>query len=193
MHPNESLRSLTFVVAAILLSFERIAYVWTWQHPESFRAFCSRLTNGQMPDPVVVLERLFYGFKALQIVTFLGWCYVFGNGSLWWPDKSIVALVLGVGLIVAGQILNVGVFYRLGSIGVFYGNRFGYDLAWCEEFPFSLLDHPQYVGALLSIWGFFIAMRFPFSDWYLIPALETVYHALGAFLEQEQVTASASR
>ncbi len=53
-----------------------------------------------------------------------------------------------------------------------------------EKFPFSLLKHPQYAGALLSIWGFFLAMRFPHPDWYLLPSLETLYYALGAYLEQ---------
>jgi hypothetical protein len=29
-------------------------------------------------------------------------------------------------------------------------------------------------------------MRFPYSDWYLLPALETVYYVLGAHFEQER-------
>ena len=58
-------------------------------------------------------------------------------------------------LIAIGQILNVGVFMQLGKIGVFYGNRLGYQVPWCRSFPFSLIPHPQYVGATLSIWGSF--------------------------------------
>ena len=87
-------------------------------------------------------------------------------------------------MIVVGQSLNFSVFYRLGTIGVFYGNRFGYEIPWCREFPFSLLQHPQYIGTLLSIWGFFLAMRFPHDDWYLLPTLETGYYVLGAYFEQ---------
>ena len=71
-----------------------------------------------------------------------------------------------------------------GNNGVFYGNRFGYETHWVKDFPFSLLKHPQYVGAVLSIWGFFIAMRFPRPDWYLLPCLETVYYFLGAYFEE---------
>jgi phosphatidyl-N-methylethanolamine N-methyltransferase len=67
---------------------------------------------------------------------------------------------------------------------VFYGDKFGYEVCWCRKFPFSLLKHPQYVGALLSIWGFFLAMRFPHEDWYILPALETVYYSLGAYFER---------
>jgi hypothetical protein len=39
-------------------------------------------------------------------------------------------------LIAIGQTLNAGVFYQLGSVGVFYGNRFGHDVEWCRGFPF---------------------------------------------------------
>ncbi len=94
------------------------------------------------------------------------------------------SFTLGGALIVTGQVLNVSVFYRLGEVGVFYGNRFGYQIPWCNEFPFSLLKHPQYVGTLLSIWGFFLAMRFPHPDWCVLPMLETAYYSLGAYLEQ---------
>jgi phosphatidyl-N-methylethanolamine N-methyltransferase len=94
------------------------------------------------------------------------------------------SFTLGGALIATGQFLNVSVFYRLGETGVFYGNRFGYDIPWCSEFPFSLLKHPQYVGTLLSIWGFFMAMRFPHTDWCMLPSLETAYYIAGAYLEQ---------
>ena len=93
-------------------------------------------------------------------------------------------LGLGGAMIIIGQILNISVFYRLGKVGVFYGNILGYELPWCREFPFSWLKHPQYVGTVLSIWGFFLVMRFPHEDWYLLPSLETVYYAFGAYCER---------
>ena len=85
---------------------------------------------------------------------------------------------------IGGQILNISVFYRLGKVGVFYGNKFGYPTSWVRKFPFSCLRHPQYIGALLSIWGFFLVMRSPQDDWYILPALETLYYVLGAYWEQ---------
>jgi hypothetical protein len=115
---------------------------------------------------------------------FVVWCQVHGDGVLWPPPGDAWSMGLGAALVIAGQILNLSVFYRLGNVGVFYGNRFGYDVRWCRQFPFSVIDHPQYVGALLSIWGFFLIMRFPHGDWYLLPALETVYYALGARFER---------
>jgi hypothetical protein len=65
------------------------------------------------------------------------------------------------GLIAGGQTLNLSVFYRLGKSGVFTAIDFGHQVPWCRGFPFSLFKHPQYAGMLLSIWGFFLVVRFP--------------------------------
>ena len=173
---------MVFVAAAILLAIERVAYVWVWRHPESFAAVCKRV--GAPADPVIALKQLFNCFKTLQILVFLVWCYLHPNPQLWSFTERLAAIVPGVVLFVAGQILNFSVFYRLGTVGVFYGNRFGREVPWCSEFPFSLMDHPQYVGSLMSIWGFFLAAQFPNSYWWAIPALETVYYAVGAYFEQ---------
>jgi phosphatidyl-N-methylethanolamine N-methyltransferase len=168
---------LLFVAAAVLLAIERVAYVWVWRYPSSFAHLCRGIWPGS-PEPVVALEKLFNGFKVLQIGVFLGWCYLHPN-ALMWP-----AFATGVSLVLVGQVLNLSVFYRLGNVGVFYGNRFGYDVPWCTEFPFSIMEHPQYIGALLSIWGAFLALQFPRHDWYVIPMLESAYYALGAYLER---------
>lgn len=168
---------MLFIAAAFLLAIERVAYVWVWRYPSSFATLCKRFSPGS-PEPVVVLERLFNAFKVLQIVVFLGWCYLHPNALLW------PVFAAGVSLCVVGQVLNFSVFYRLGTVGVFYGNRFGYDVPWCTEFPFSVMEHPQYIGALLSIWGLFLALQFPRHDWYAIPMLESAYYVLGAYLER---------
>lgn len=173
-----------FLCAAVLLSFERLCYLWIWRAPEAFRDWCGYLGIIHSRDPVDSLRLLFYGFKALQCAVFLGWCFIYSNGALLPLSGSAVSFSLGAGLIVFGQILNLSVFYRLGKVGVFYGNRFGHQIPWCQRFPFSWFKHPQYMGVLLSIWGFFLVMRFPHDDWYLLPALETVYYVLGAHFER---------
>jgi hypothetical protein len=170
-----------FLVAALLLSLERLCYIWVWRAPDTFRTWCERLSLGK---PIEVLQKLFYGFKGIQGAVFFGWCYVYGNGWSSLLHGGVVALGVGGALIVVGQILNFSVFYRLGKVGVFYGNRLGYQIPWCRAFPFSLLKHPQYVGTVLCIWGLFLAMRFPHDDWYMLPMLETVYYVLGAYFEQ---------
>jgi methylene-fatty-acyl-phospholipid synthase len=171
-------------IAAVVLSFERICYVWAWRYPDSFRRFCDYPGVSVFGPPIAVLQNLFYGFKALQGLTFFAWCLFFGHGSLVPLAGNIFSFTLGGLLIVTGQFLNVSVFCRLGETGVFYGNRFGYAIPWCSQFPFSVLKHPQYVGATLSIWGFFLMMRFPHADWSLLPSLETIYYILGSHLEQ---------
>jgi methylene-fatty-acyl-phospholipid synthase len=169
--------------AALLLSVERLVYVWASCAPESFRAWCTRFPLTSSLSPIKVLWKLFYGFKVLQFVVFIGWCVWHQQ---WAPSlfgEAPVPLAVGSALLVIGQALNLGVFYRLGVTGVFYGNRFGEQVPWCRKFPFSLCRHPQYLGTLCSIWGFFVAVRFPHDDWYLLPALETLYYACGAYLE----------
>jgi methylene-fatty-acyl-phospholipid synthase len=178
------MRLWILLCAAALLSLERLCYVWIWRAPDAFRALCARPVVAALGEPVDVVQTLSYGFKGLQSLVFVGWCYVYGDGSLSPLTGSVLALALGVILSIAGQMLNFSVFYRLGKVGVFYGNRLGYEIPWCRTFPFSLLKHPQYVGTLLSIWGFFLVMRFPHDDWYLLPAVETVYYVLGAYFER---------
>ena len=172
-----------FLAAAALLSLERLCYVYVARAPGHFRAFCKRPAVASWGEPIAVLQRLFYGFKGLQLAVFFGWCYVHGQGSLSPAGSGLLPLAIGAGLIVVGQILNFGVFYRLGAVGVFYGNRLGHDIPWCRAFPFSWFRHPQYVGTVCSIWGFFLMMRFPQYDWYMLPALETAYYLFGAYFE----------
>jgi methylene-fatty-acyl-phospholipid synthase len=49
-------------------------------------------------------------------------------------------------------------------------------LPWIRAFPFSWFRHPQYLGAALLVWGFFVVMRYPHPDWYAIPLVESVYY-----------------
>jgi phosphatidyl-N-methylethanolamine N-methyltransferase len=170
----------TFFWAAALLSVERVSYVWICRNPGRFGAFAARWRA----EPVDALRVLFFGFKVLQAAVFLGWCFAVGDGRVWPPDGSASTIAAGGALIAAGQILSAAVFYQLGRAGVFYGTKFGHDLPWCRAFPFSLFDHPQYVGTVLSIWGFFVVMRFPHGDWLVLPSLETIYYVLGARLER---------
>ena len=96
---------------------------------------------------------------------------------------------VGAALVLAGQVLNLSVFVVLGRSGVFYGNRLGQPVPWCEGFPFSWIRHPQYVGTVLTIWGIFVITRYPAPDWPVLPLLETVYYALGSLLEQAPAAA----
>jgi phosphatidyl-N-methylethanolamine N-methyltransferase len=172
-----------FAIAAVLLAIERIAYALIWRHPERFRSWLGRSSAGRLSGPVVAVRNLFLVCKVIQVAVFGGWIYLHGDGGLRPREAGLLPLAGGLALILVGQALNVGVFLRLGTTGVFYGSRFGYDVPRCRRFPFSAVAHPQYVGAVLSIWGVFFVTRFPDPDWYLLPALETAYYGLGARLE----------
>ena len=167
------------IVAGALLGLERAGYVWIARAPESFRASVARAGLG---DPVGVVEKLFYAFKVLQLSVFAGWCHAHGGSLTPTAPASVIAAAAVV--FVAAQALVMSAFYRLGRVAVFFGDRFGHDVPWCAAFPFSALPHPQYFGAVLSIWALFAAMRFPYPDWYWLPAIETVYYAIGATLEE---------
>jgi methylene-fatty-acyl-phospholipid synthase len=144
-----------------------------------------RQTLAAAHGPVQMLVFLFVGFKVIQIVVFVGWHLVFGDGTLWPYSRDPRVVAAGAVLIGLGQALNVSVFRRLGKIGVFYGNKFGHSVSWCRRFPFTWFEHPQYVGTVLAIWGFFVMMRFPAPDWSLIPLLESVYYTAGARMERD--------
>ena len=87
------------LVAAVLLSLERIVYVWAWRSPESFLAMCHQSIIGFRVTPVEALQRFFYGFKVLQAAVFLGWCYVYGQASPSLVGTSEGALALACVLI----------------------------------------------------------------------------------------------
>jgi methylene-fatty-acyl-phospholipid synthase len=180
----------TLLFSAIALAVERLTYAGVWHRPDLFSRICRMILPSK--DPVDVLAGMFVGFKVVQAVVFAAWCIDHGDG-LGRATDDLAPLAAGLGLIVAGQVLSLGVFARLGRRGVFYGNRLGHDVAWCRGFPFSIVRHPQYVGTVLTIWGFFIAMRYPAPDWTALPVLETVYYVLGALAEQTPGGASLSR
>lgn len=176
--------------AAVALTLERACYVWIARAPTSFLAWCARPAVARLGPPVAVVEKLFCGFKVIQAAVFTAWCFSHGSLAL---TADAWALAAAAVLILAGQVLNVSVFYRLGRIGVSFGDGLGYRLPWCRSFPFSLLSHPQYVGDVMTIWGIFLAMRFPHADWSALPILETAYYVVGAVLEESGGARCAGR
>ena len=171
------------LAAAALLSVERLAYIGILRAPDAFRRWCARPAVAWLGEPVAIVRRLFYIAKALQVSVFLGWCYVRGDASLAPATSDPAVLGIAAAVMIVGQGLVWTVFYRLGRVGAFFGSRLGHDVRWCRAFPFSLLAHPQYVGTVMTIWGFFLAMRFPRDDWYVLPAIETLYYVVGGYLE----------
>src|SRR5262245_33996678 len=108
-----------FAVAAVLLSFERVFYIWVSRRPDSLTPAAEALSARAIAaDRVDVLRWAFCAFKALQAAVFAWWCAVFGQGHIWTPPAPPI-LAAAAGLMSVGQFLNFSVFYRLGSVGVF--------------------------------------------------------------------------
>jgi phosphatidyl-N-methylethanolamine N-methyltransferase len=170
-------------IAAVVLAVERACYVIIARRPDLFLALYSRLDPARTRSAVAAVERLFFAFKALQFGVFIGWCYVHSGRFPFPAPHGPFVMALCWALAVAGQVLVVSTFCRLGRTGVFFGDRLGYAVPQCRAFPFSLLAHPQYVGTLLTIWGGFMLVRFPHDDWWALPLLETVYYLGGMWLE----------
>ena len=174
---------VALAVASVLLAIERVSYVLIGRAPRAFRVLCARPGLARLGHPTTIVEGLFYMFKALQVSVFFAWCY-FHAGGLPIPAHADPLFVgLAGALVLVGQVLVAATFYRLGRIGVFFGQQLGYLIPRCREFPFSVLSHPQYVGTMLTIWGAFLLLRFPHDDWFALPLLETVYYVAGARLE----------
>lgn len=168
-----------------LLSLERLTYAAVWRAPNAFKRWSERGAHDRTATDTLAV--LFVAFKLLQAGVFVGWCLVHNAGRLVPYSSDARVLVGGAMLIAIGQTLNLSVFRALGKVGVFYGNRLGHYVPWRQTFPFTWLDHPQYVGTVLSIWGFFVLMRFPAPDWLFVPVLETSYYAIGIWLERDSV------
>jgi len=173
------------VWVAALLSLERLTYAAVWRAPNAFRRWSDR--HAPAHSAIDTLALLFVGFKVLQAGVFAAWCLIQSGGSLKPHSSDPLVLTAGALLIAAGQALNLSVFRALGKVGVFYGNRLGHHVPWQHRFPFTWFDHPQYLGTVLTIWGFFFAMRFPAPDWLFVPVLETIFYAVGTWFERDSI------
>lgn len=176
---------IMLLLSTLLLGIERVSYWYVWNQPRRFAARVRRWPTLSSGDPVLALRRLFYGFKAIQIAVLIGWCMAFGDTWLPLPTAGPFMLGIGIGMLLIGQVLNLSVMWRLGHEGVFYGNRFGRPIEWQTGFPFSLMPHPQYLGALLSVCGFMLVMRYPNPDWIALPLISTAWYAWGTIVERE--------
>jgi methylene-fatty-acyl-phospholipid synthase len=176
--------ALFIAVCAALLSLERICYVFAWHRPAAFARAGRRWRIGG--DPVTALERAFHLFKLVQAAVFIGWWAWFTDDAAAVVSSCDEAILLGGLLVVAGQTLNFTAAWRLGRVGMFYGVRFGHRVEYCRKFPYSVFSHPQYFGTVATVWGLFLAVRFPHPDWVVLPILESAYYLVGALLESDR-------
>lgn len=174
MSALQPLRQVPVGLSALLLgamAAPHCLYAYIWDYPESFKQHAAHMPLRVLGShAVAVMEKLVLGLKALQLGAVLAWCEwgllpVCGAGALPGDSLAVVSAVrsaaparwiLGLGLLIPGQALNLGIYKAIGADGVYYGCKLGRSVPWATGFPFNLgLRHPQYVGAMLSWTGIF--------------------------------------
>jgi methylene-fatty-acyl-phospholipid synthase len=138
---------------ALALAAPHLLYGFIWFFPQNWQAQFGKRS-------VLVFDSCAWVLKVVQ----------FGTAIAWWihakapahafdvRQLSPLSVVAGLAVTAAGQALNIGIFRAIGHVGVYYGFKLGHKVPWVEGFPFNVVSHPQYVGAVLSIWGVVIAL-----------------------------------
>uniref|UniRef100_A0A7S3NIG1 phosphatidyl-N-methylethanolamine N-methyltransferase n=1 Tax=Aureoumbra lagunensis TaxID=44058 RepID=A0A7S3NIG1_9STRA len=146
-----------FIIACLCLSVERICYTWVWVFTENFQKFCNFLERrgfkSKEETPVDIIVKCFKINKLFQYGGF-AWLYL-SIGPL--PRYTSIAplhALVGLSLVLVGQILNAGIYAAIGKKGVYYGCKFNLPAPWCTGFPFNVVTaHPQYLGSVLTTFG----------------------------------------
>ena len=144
-----------------------IFYFWLWHWPSAF----GRLSESLGCHPSHLMS---YFAHAMKFALFSLLLFYPGAGSvpsfLGHPLNSLLGSVnldlqvathelelnwltlLDVVIGGMGQALNSGVYASLGTVGTYYGNRFGDPPAWATGFPYNLgISDPQYWGSILTV------------------------------------------
>jgi len=168
--------------AFVLLGIERFLYGYIYHFPESFKKLC----DGPLKEVLKWDDGLYWLVaKHLGVVIKVFQFGVIGYDLLICRSFGLASpslLVLGVVVLVAGQVLNVSVFNAIGAMGVYYGTQLGYTVPWCNGFPYNTpISDPQYWGVVLCVWGMYICLCGPGAEGqvvrhFLIPVLETFWY-----------------
>ena len=145
-------------------------YFWLWHWPTPF----ARLSESLGFHPSYLMS---YFAHAMKLALFSLLLFYPGAGSLptflGTPLNSVLGVLsagqlqvathdveltatmtlVDITLAVVGQALNSGVYQQLGTVGTYYGNRFGDPpKAWATGFPYNLgISDPQYWGSILTV------------------------------------------
>lgn len=125
-------------------------------------------------------------FKLVQVVAFSLWYLPRFGLDLPPTLPDLPSMALAAYLLVFGQVLNACVWHQIGIEGVCYGVKFGRKIPWCTQFPYSVMNDPQYFGAIMTVWGLFLltsgAVASP-VEWITIPVIETILYAVSMKVE----------
>uniref|UniRef100_A0A7S0A4S6 phosphatidyl-N-methylethanolamine N-methyltransferase n=1 Tax=Pyrodinium bahamense TaxID=73915 RepID=A0A7S0A4S6_9DINO len=184
-----------WLVALLLLGIERFLYGYIYHFPESFKTVCKgslrTLLDHDEGKFWLVAKHLGVAIKVFQF-SVIGYDLLI-RCSLAVPPFG--RLVAGAALIGIGQLLNGCVYQAIGAVGVYYGSQLGYDVPWCNGFPYNLgISDPQYCGVILCIWGLYLSATADgniISGYYLVPWLETFWYLTSMKVLEHQKRGSA--
>lgn len=111
-------------------------YYYLWNNPQKWVDLCAK--SGK--DPSTLMASISHFLKLLQFIA------LFSVSNLSWPPPLYFWP-----LFLFGQFLNFRVYQLLGESGTYYGVRFGKNIPWVTEFPFGVINDPQYVGSIMSL------------------------------------------
>ena len=180
-----------FILVLVLLSFERFVYTMVWLFPAHFVHFAQMYirplllkTTGK-GKPLDCIVSLFWLSKIFQFGSMFG--FYFSVGPL--PAVASISLfrwVLGLQLMLLGQMLNAAIYNAIGKAGVYYGYRLGVTVPWVTGFPFSVVPHPQYVGTCIFVTGvniFCATEAHVRAGWFNLTAVQVLYYVYMALVE----------
>lgn len=148
--------SLAFWIRCLILSFPSVLYKFIWTNGMRWNSFfCGK--------GVEWYHRFCFTLRALQLYTFYSACFPgssflsldFGAISAHLANVTLAGWIFLATWLAVGQALNVGVYWTIGAVGVYYGFKMGHQVPWATGFPFSLgIRHAQYTGACISFVAF---------------------------------------
>lgn len=149
-----------FYVIMLWLAVPYMFYAYIWNFTSHYVSqIQSGIFKGLGKDGAEVKHHVVMMTKLAQFTTVFGLYFLYED-RLYYPGLN--RLLLGCFFIACGQVLNFAVYNALGADGVCYGFLFGKDIPWVTGFPFNIgIRHPQYVGAVISLWGFFMIFVTP--------------------------------
>ncbi|XP_073271062.1 phosphatidyl-N-methylethanolamine N-methyltransferase-like [Primulina huaijiensis] len=110
-------------------------YFFLWRNPQTWVDLC-----GRQRDPCRIMALVSHFLKLVQFAS------LFSVSTFFWPPPLYFWT-----LFIVGQFLNFRVYQLLGESGTYYGVRFGKSIPWVTEFPFGVINDPQYIGSIVSL------------------------------------------
>jgi|AntRauTorckE5430_2_1112549.scaffolds.fasta_scaffold17115_2 hypothetical protein len=172
--------------ACFLLGIERVLYGSWFIYPNYFKFQVRKGVFGESikNEPLFWKSAMTLG-KYIKVIQFsvIAYDVIIQCDTSNPLNVEPIQCLVGVALILIGQVLNVAVFKALGGIGVYYGSEFGYIVPRVTCFPYNVswISDPQYWGVIFTIWGLYITLD---SSKFTIPIIETCWYVCSMkFLE----------